>query len=139
MARRLVADSATLLESSGAVVEVGDLPVVRADADQAYSVLQNLVANSVKFARPGVPARVLITARRLHDCWRIAVVDNGVGIPADRRVDVFSLFSRVDPDVEGHGIGLATVARIVAGHGGRVGATQSPDGGTEIWFTLPAA
>lgn len=139
VAQRLVADSATLLESSGAVVEVGDLPVVRADADKAYSVLQNLVANSVKFARPGVPARVLITARRLHDCWRIAVVDNGVGIPADRRVDVFSLFSRVDPGVEGHGIGLATVARIVAGHGGRVGATQSPDGGTEIWFTLPAA
>ena len=139
VAHRLVADSVTLLESAGAVVEVDDLPVVRADADETYSVLQNLLVNSLKFARPGVPAHVLITSRRLHDCWRVAVVDNGVGIPTERRVDVFSLFSRVHPEVDGHGIGLATVARIVSAHGGRVGATEAPGGGAEIWFTLPAA
>jgi signal transduction histidine kinase len=60
-----------------------------------------------------------------------------VGIPEHRRVDVFSLFSRVNDDVAGHGIGLATVARIVGAHGGRVGAESVPGGGTEIWFELP--
>jgi signal transduction histidine kinase len=130
-------DSTPMLEASGAVVETDRLPVVDADPDDMYSVLQNLVTNAVKFARPDVPARVHISGRRIPGGWRISVADNGVGIPAHRRVDVFSLFSRVHTDVAGHGIGLATVARIVAAHGGRAGAEGAPGGGAEIWFELP--
>ncbi len=137
VAHQLVLDSTMLLEQSGGTIEVTDLPVVQADPDGVYSVLQNLVTNSLKFARPGVPALVQISARRTHDSWRISVSDNGVGIPEDRRVDVFSLFSRVDNHVEGHGIGLATVARIIGAHGGRAGAEAEPGGGAEIWFELP--
>jgi signal transduction histidine kinase len=136
---QLALDSAPLLEQRGAIIEVEDLPVVFANPDNMYSVLQNLVINSVKYARPDVPAIVRIFARRVHDGWRIAVRDNGVGIPEHRRVDIFSLFSRVDRDVAGHGIGLATVARIITAHGGSVGAEASPDGGAEIWFELPGA
>ncbi len=137
VAHQLVLDSTVLLEQTGGTIEVTDLPVVQADPDGIYSVLQNLVTNSLKFARPGVPALVQISARRTHDSWRISVSDNGVGIPEDRRVDVFSLFSRIDNDVEGHGIGLATVARIIGAHGGRAGAEADPGGGAEIWFELP--
>ena len=129
--------SAGLLEASGASVETADLPVVHADPDDMYSVLQNLLTNSVKFARPGVPPHVHISARHLPETWRISFRDNGVGIPEERRVDVFSLFSRATSDVEGHGIGLATVARIIASHGGLVGANAPPGGGAEIWFELP--
>ena len=135
--RQLIADSATLLERHGATIEVEDLPVVFANPDNMYSVLQNLVMNSVTYARPDVPAVVRIFADRKRDGWRITVQDNGVGIPEHRRVDIFSLFSRVDRDVAGHGIGLATVARIVTAHGGRVGAEAAPGGGAEIWFELP--
>lgn len=137
VASQLVLDSAPLLDPLGAVIKTGDLPVVRADPDDMYSVLQNLVTNSLKFARPGVPPVVRIAARQTHGGWRVWVRDNGVGIPEHRRVDVFSLFSRVQSDVAGHGIGLATVARIVSAHGGRVGAEPVPGGGTEIWFELP--
>ena len=137
LAEQLVHNSATLLEATGTSVETADLPVVHADPDDMYSVLQNLLTNSVKFARPDVPPQVHIAARRLPDVWRISFRDNGVGIPEERRVDVFSLFSRVANDVEGHGIGLATVARIVSSHGGQVGADPAPGGGTEIWFELP--
>lgn len=134
--RHLVLDSADLLDPVGAVVETGDLPVVRADPDGMYSVLQNLINNSVKFARPGVPAIVRISARRSVDGWRISVRDNGMGLPNNSGLDVFSLFSRGTSAVTGHGIGLATVARIVATHGGRVGATPV-ETGAEIWFELP--
>ena len=137
VARQVTMDNADMLDAVGAVVDIGDLPVVRADPDEMYSVFQNLLGNSVKFARPDLPVRVVVTARRRHGHWRIAVLDNGVGIPADRRVDVFSLFSRVHSSVEGHGIGLATVARIITSHGGHVGANEAPGGGTEIWFDLP--
>ncbi len=134
---QLALDSATLLESVGARVEADWLPVVHADPDDVYSVLQNLLTNSVKFTRPGVPAVVRVSSRRTDHGWRISVRDNGIGIPEGRRVDVFALFSRVDTDVAGHGIGLATVARIVASYGGRAGAVPTPEGGTEIWFDLP--
>jgi signal transduction histidine kinase len=139
VAQQLLLDSAPLLEPLGAVVKIGDLPVVRADPDDMYSVLQNLVTNSVKFARPDVTPIVRIASRQTHGGWRIWVRDNGVGIPEHRRVDVFSLFSRANDDIAGHGIGLATVARIVGAHGGRVGAESVPGGGTEIWFELPDA
>lgn len=135
--QQVVLNSATLLEAAGATVETADLPVVQADPDDMYSVLQNLLTNSVKFARQGVPPEVHISARRLPEAWRISVCDNGVGIPEERRVDVFSLFSRVDDGVEGHGIGLATVSRIVGAHGGQVGAESVPSGGTEMWFDIP--
>ena len=137
VAHQLVLSSTTLLDAAGVTVELADLPVVCADPDGMYSVLQNLLTNSIKFARPGIPAEVHVSALRVPDAWRISVRDNGVGIPEDRRVDVFSLFTRVETDVEGHGIGLATVARILAAHGGRAGAESSPLGGAEIWFELP--
>lgn len=135
---QLVLDSGGLLDAQGAQVEFDDLPVVRADADEMYSLFQNLIANSAKFARPGVPARISIRADRQGDLWRLSVSDNGIGIPEDRRTEVFGLFSRVDPAIDGHGIGLATAARIVAAHGGRIAAEAAPGGGTVIWFELPA-
>ena len=138
VAQQLVLNSATLLDASGATVELADLPVVHADPDGMYSVLQNLLTNAVKFARPGVPSKVSISASRMPDAWRISVRDNGIGIPEDRRVDVFALFSRVESDVDGHGIGLATVARILSAHGGRAGAESAPGGGAEIWFEILA-
>ena len=61
LAKQLVLDSVALVESTGATVELGDLPVVHADPDDMYSVLQNLVTNAVKFARPDVPARVVVS------------------------------------------------------------------------------
>jgi signal transduction histidine kinase len=137
LAEQLVQNSAALLEAADAIVEMADLPVVHANPDDMYSVLQNLLTNSIKFARPGVPPLVHISARHLTDAWRISLRDNGVGIPEDRRVDVFSLFIRVADDVEGHGIGLATVSRIITAHGGQVGVEPVPGGGAEIWFELP--
>jgi len=137
LAEQLVLNSRPLLDAAGASVETADLPVVHADPDDMYSVLQNLLTNSVKFARPGVAPHVEISATHLPDAWRISFRDNGVGIPEEHRLDVFSLFSRVADEVEGHGIGLATVSRIITAHGGHTGVEQAPGGGAEIWFELP--
>jgi signal transduction histidine kinase len=137
VARQLLVDFALPLESQDAVVELGELPVVHADADEMYSVLQNLLTNALKFAHPDRPARVHLSARCVADGWRVSVRDNGIGIPEERRDDVFTLFSRVAGEIEGHGIGLATVSRIVSTMGGQVGAEAVPGGGTEIWFQLP--
>jgi hypothetical protein len=103
---QLLPESEALLEPVRATVVAGALPVVQADPDDMYSVLANLVLNAVKFARPGVPPLVNITSQRTGNGWRLSVSDNGVGIPENRRVDIFSRFTRVQTGVSGHGIGL---------------------------------
>lgn len=137
VARQVITDSDPMLEQAGASVTIGSLPTVYADGDQMYSLLLNLVSNAIKFVRPGVSPVIDLSAVRTRDGWRISVTDNGAGIPADKRLEVFSMFSRLNSSVEGHGIGLATVARIVQVHGGRVGVQDAPVHGTEIWFELP--
>ena len=139
VAFELAVDSALLLEFAEATIDLGCLPVVRADPDEMYSVLQNLLTNALKFTRPGVPPWVSITASQVTDGWRISVTDNGIGIPADRRAEVFTLFSRARSRVEGHGIGLGTVARTIGALGGRVGAEAVVGGGAEVWFELPGS
>jgi signal transduction histidine kinase len=139
VAHQLAADSARLLELGGVTLEIGCLPVVRADPDEMYSVLQNLLTNAVKFTRPDVRQWVSISASRVQGAWRISVTDNGLGIPPESRVDVFAPFTRLSSRVEGHGIGLGTVARTVNAFGGRVGAEEVPGGGAEVWFELPAS
>lgn len=125
------------LDEAAAKVSASGLPTVAGDADGLHSVLQNLVSNAAKFARPGVPLELDIRARPIPHGWRVTVSDNGVGVPNDMRTRVFSMFGRVDNRVHGHGIGLATVRRIVRAHGGRVGIDEAAGGGAAVWFELP--
>ena len=138
VARTLGLDAATLLEDGSATLEIGVLPVVDGDADEMYSVLQNLLTNAVKFARPGVPSQVSITSTVIPDGVRVSVTDNGIGVPESRRKEIFEMFKRGGTAVEGHGIGLGTVSRTVRSHGGRVGVDEVTGGGAEVWFELPA-
>jgi signal transduction histidine kinase len=121
----------------GATVEVRDLPTVTGDPVQLGAVVQNLVANAAKFTRPGEKANVEIAACRIDGGWRVEVSDRGPGIAEADRERVFEALARVDPEVEGSGIGLTTCRRIVEAHGGRIGVRASPWGGTTAWFELP--
>jgi signal transduction histidine kinase len=128
-------DLATVLET--ATVDVGRLPRVVGDPVQLRAVLQNLVANAAKFTRPGEPARIAISAERRDTTWRLRVVDHGIGVPPEDRERVFEPLVRVDDRVPGSGIGLATVRRVIEAHAGRIGLTETPGGGTTVWFDLP--
>jgi light-regulated signal transduction histidine kinase (bacteriophytochrome) len=138
----LVADvldslSAALL-NAGASVAVGELPTIRGNPGHLSRVLQNLIANSVKF-RSDKPARVTINAERADGFWLFNVDDNGVGIPAELGDDVFAMFKRAHGDeIDGCGIGLAVCRKIVEAHGGAIDAAPAPGGGTAVRFSLPA-
>ena len=121
-----------------AVVESGDLPIVPGDPVQLRTVVQNIVANALKFSREGVDPHIGITADQLDGHWRVQVTDNGRGVAEEKRALVFEPFARIDKSVPGTGIGLATCRRIVEAHGGRIGLTGAPGGGSTVWFLLPA-
>ncbi|MEW5727507.1 MAG: ATP-binding protein [Pseudomonadota bacterium] len=131
------------MEESGArVVRAVPLPVVMGDADQLSRLFQNLLANSVKFARPGQPPEITVSARDAGDgLWEIAVADNGVGLPADGRDALFQLFRRLvtRDQVPGDGVGLALCKRIVERHGGTIRVDSEEGRGATFLFTLPAA
>ncbi|WP_188450421.1 sensor histidine kinase [Knoellia flava] len=137
-----VADLRTVVGSSGANVTVGDLPSVSGDPDLLYAVALNLVGNALKFTRPGTSPTVEVSAIRHDGWWRVLVRDEGIGIPDEHREDVFRPYVRLageesEDEVDGHGVGLATVSRIVEAHGGRVGVDSTQDVGTTVWFELP--
>jgi light-regulated signal transduction histidine kinase (bacteriophytochrome) len=132
---------AARLVEAGAEIEVGDLPTVRGDRSQLEQLLQNLVANALKF-RDGSRARVWVRAEDSGGPMaQIAVADGGIGIPAERREHVFEMFGRLhDRDAfEGTGIGLAVCRKIVERHGGRIWIDDRDGGGTVFRFTLPVA
>jgi signal transduction histidine kinase/integral membrane sensor domain MASE1 len=141
MARSVAEQRASVTNGPMPQIQVGDLPDAYADAALVRQVLDNLIANAVKYVSPGAVPRVTITGREIGDQVEITVADEGIGIPAAERDQVFEAFHRAH-DVEqydGHGIGLALCKKIVERHGGRI-AARPPLGptGARIVFTLPA-
>ena len=82
VANQLADDASRLLVLAGAQLDIGWLPVVRADPDAMYSVLQNLLTNAVKFTRAGVGPRLSLSSSRVRTGRRTSMTDNGIGIPA---------------------------------------------------------
>jgi signal transduction histidine kinase len=136
----LAEDQSTTGLLDGVDLDVGPLPTVRGDATQLRALLQNVVVNAVRFARPDRRPALRVRAERCADLWRVEISDNGRGIPADRREEAFALLAQVHPHgsvAGGSGIGLATCRRIVNAHGGSIGISDGIDGGIAVWFTLP--
>jgi signal transduction histidine kinase len=124
-------------ELDGVDLVVADLPVVSGDRTQLRAVLQNLVANAVKFTRPLRSPRVTVSARPAESGWRVEVADNGPGIAPEDRERVLEPMVRGTTRVDGIGLGLAICARVVRAHGGDIGIGEGPDGGACVWLELP--
>jgi light-regulated signal transduction histidine kinase (bacteriophytochrome) len=116
-----------------------DMPRVEGDPALLKVVYANLVDNAVKFSASSKPAVIEIGAAG-EDAGRpvLFVRDNGVGFDMARADRLFGIFQRLHPaeDFAGTGIGLATVQRIIARHGGRVWAHAAPGAGATFCFTL---
>jgi light-regulated signal transduction histidine kinase (bacteriophytochrome) len=128
-------------EAPPADVTWSDLPVVRGEEPLLANLFANLIANAVKFRRPGEQADVRVSGRRVGDDWEISVVDRGIGIEKEFAEKVFVIFQRLHPReaYPGTGIGLSIAKKIVEYHGGAIWIDTDYTGGTAIRFTLPVA
>jgi PAS domain S-box-containing protein len=123
----------------GAHVTHGPLGIVRGDATQIGQLLQNLVANAIKFARPDVPAEVRV--ERVGDPreWHVVVRDNGIGIEERHAERIFKMFGRLHgrEEYEGTGIGLAICRRITDRHSGSIWVESTPGEGSSFHVSIP--
>ncbi|WP_407283394.1 ATP-binding protein [Methanolobus sp. ZRKC1] len=102
-------------------------------------VFSNLISNSIKYSPKGSHMDVNICDE--GDKWKIAVKDNGIGIPETDRDFIFTRFSRLNKvkkrGIKGTGLGLAIVHKIVTLHKGEVGVeSSSPESGSTFWVRL---
>lgn len=106
------------------------------DAHLIEIALMNLIGNAYKFNKGRSGLRIEFGSRDVEGQRAYFVRDNGIGFRSEGTSDLFKPFSRLNREVEGEGIGLATVQRIVARHKGRVWAESAPEKGACFWFTL---
>jgi signal transduction histidine kinase len=133
-------DLGTAVAERGAVVEVGELPVLRGDPGQLQRVFQNLLGNAIKFTAPGVAPRVSVSSHTTGGGVEIAVADNGIGIDPEQVERAFEMFARIPggaAEYQGTGLGLAISRRIVERHGGRLWVEPNAGGGSVFKLRLP--
>jgi light-regulated signal transduction histidine kinase (bacteriophytochrome) len=128
------------VSASGAKIVSGELPVVRGDRTQLVQLFQNLIGNAIKFRRPEVTPEIEVAATVQEGQWLIAIRDNGIGIPPEKRDRIFEVFHRLHSSEEypGHGIGLTTCQKIVRRHGGQIWIESQLGEGTTFFFTIPS-
>jgi PAS domain S-box-containing protein len=152
IAEEVVSDLQIQIEESGGRVEIGDLPVVEADAMQMRQLLQNLISNALKFRRKDIAPVVTVSGRILSggdrpvqsvpsagDILELNISDNGIGFEMKYVDRIFNIFQRLHnrSEYEGTGIGLATCRKIAERHGGALQAKSNPGDGTTITAHLP--
>ncbi|MBV9046035.1 MAG: response regulator [Alphaproteobacteria bacterium] len=116
---------------------------IRTDSVRLRQVLTNLVGNAVKFTESGgVEVRVQVVEGPERRYVRFDVRDTGVGVPAEKREEIFREFVQADSGharkFGGSGLGLAISKKLVEAMGGAIGVEAAEGGGSQFWFTLPA-
>jgi signal transduction histidine kinase len=150
--REVVSDLDVRIGQANGTVVVGSMPAIDADTTQMRQLFQNLIANAVKFHRPGVPPVVEVTgelvsqppsdsdAGELVSVCRLSVRDNGIGFDEKYRDRIFDVFQRLHgrDEYEGTGVGLAICRKIVERHGGTITAHSRVGEGATFVVELPA-
>jgi len=128
-----------LAGDSGLSCSLEELPPAYGDRQLLKQVWTNLLANAVKYTSRRESPLVQVTGSQAGGENVYCVSDNGAGFDMKHAARLFGVFQRLHAEAEfpGTGIGLATVARIVARHGGRVWAEGATDAGARFYFSLP--
>jgi len=152
VAGEVLSDLEVRIEQTGATVELSDLPVIDADPLQMRQLLQNLIANALKFQKPDQGPVIKIFSESHSNSaegatWtlsnsevlQLSVADNGIGFDEKYLDRIFTVFQRLHGrnTYEGTGVGLAVCRRIVERHNGSITARSQPGRGATFIVKLP--
>jgi PAS domain S-box-containing protein len=128
----------TSITYNKAQISHDNLPVINGDPSQINQLLQNLIANAIKFQGER-PPNIHISAEELAEQWLFSVEDEGIGIDPQYQEQIFRIFKRLHTreEYEGTGIGLAICKRIVERHDGKIWVESELGKGSIFYFKLP--
>jgi len=137
--KTVVESLSKIIADCGAKIEWKNLPIVSANSLYLVRIFQNLISNAIKYRHPERTPVIKIGCEEFWDRFEFSVIDNGSGIPESALSKVFELFQRApnSDGIQGQGIGLATVKRLIEIHGGSVKALSRLNESTNIKLTLP--
>ena len=120
-------------------IQVGsDLPMVYGDKIRLIEVFQNLIENAIKFMGEQLNPTIKIYSGTVENNFcTVFIEDNGIGISPRFHEKIFGLFNRLNVEIEGTGIGLTIVKRIIEVHGGTIRVESIEGKGATFIFTLP--
>ncbi|MEO6127386.1 MAG: PAS domain S-box protein [Ferruginibacter sp.] len=126
------------IEELGAVILFNNLPVINTCRPPMLRLLQNLIMNALKFARPGEPPQIEIALVEEPAQWLFTVKDNGIGIEKEYFDKIFILFQKLHNREEyaGNGIGLSVAKKIVETMGGTIWVESTEGNGSTFFFTI---
>jgi signal transduction histidine kinase len=124
-----------LSPETATVIADASLPVLLTERLPLRQVLQNLIGNAIKHGGPGVS--ITVSAEDAGPMWRFQVKDDGPGIPEELQGKIWGMFQTLEArdKIEGTGIGLSLVKKLVEGQGGAVAVHSRPDEGAAFTFT----
>lgn len=125
------------IKENNAQITHEPLPTLNGDPVQINQLLQNLIANAIKFHSHD-PPKIHISAQDLGENLLFSIKDNGIGIDKRHQEQIFSIFKRLHTrqEYDGTGIGLSICKRIVERHGGKIWLESEPGRGSTFFFTI---
>ena len=113
-------------------------PTIYANESRVLQAFENLMSNAFKYGRSTSGENVVkMGSREDKDEFLFYVTDNGRGIPKEYHEKIFGLFYRLDNDMNGTGVGLSVVRKVMQFHGGRVWVESEPGKGATFWLAFP--
>lgn len=135
------------IQISNTTIISDDLPTLSVIPSQFHQLLQNLIANAIKYQNPGIDPVITITAELFvenetdsHKMWKICVSDNGIGFEKQYKDKIFELFQRLHGknEYEGTGIGLAICKKIIQNHKGYIKVDSELGKGSNFCIFVPS-
>lgn len=140
LVRAVRLDLAADIAATGATLTVAAAacPTVQFAPKNLRSIIYNLLSNAIKYHAPGRPPVVALRCHRTAEAVVLAVQDNGLGLDATQQGKLFGMFRRLHTHVEGSGVGLYMVKRIVENAGGTITVDSQPGVGSTFTVSLPS-
>jgi PAS domain S-box-containing protein len=140
LADEVALDLAPELTASHAqlVVDVAACPTLSFSPKNLRSILYNLLSNAIKYRAPGRPPHIMLRCHAEPGKVLLEVQDNGLGLDTAQQSQLFGMFQRLHSHVEGSGIGLYMVKKIVENAGGSITVRSEPGVGSSFLIMLPS-
>ena len=140
--RRAMEEFNRLIKNNGIEIKTAEsFPICLCDPERILQVFMNLISNSIKFIKGVDNPLIEIGYKERDKEYEFFVKDNGIGIEKDYHEKIFVIFQRLQDvkGIEGTGVGLTIVKKIIDDHGGRVWVESEKGSGATFYFTISKA